>query len=77
MKSREWMDADHDTYYFYEKDTGKVVGQVHKIVHSKIWVAKIFLTPPNEEYLGNYVGYEHGRRAVELYWNIQERTLIE
>ena len=77
ITQRLWMDADHDTYYFYNQENGMVVAQIHKMAHTKIWLAKIIRGHGDEHYLGQYIGHDFARQAVENYWAIQERTLIE
>ena len=77
MTPRLWMDADHDIYSFYNQEDGLVVAQIHKIAHTKIWVAKIIQGHTDERYLGQYIGHDFARKAVENYWAIQERTLLE
>jgi hypothetical protein len=72
VNTYEWKDADHDVYYYYGTTTGRIVGQVHKISHTKIWATKV-----NEEnYLGQYISLEFAKLAVEQYWDIQERTYL-
>jgi hypothetical protein len=77
MHERDWKDGDHEVYYFFNTADGRIVGQINKIVHTKIWVSKIYKSPTEEAYLGQYISYEFAKKSVETYWIIQERTLIE
>jgi hypothetical protein len=70
--NRAWKEAEHNTYYFYQTEDGRIIGQVHKITHTKIWVAKI-----DENNLGQYIDVDFAKKALETYYLIQERTLIE
>lgn len=69
---RAWKDAELFTYYYYQTKDGKIVGQVHKITHTKVWIAKI-----DEQLLGQYIDCDYAKRALEEYYLIQERTLLE
>lgn len=77
MKSRLWKDGDHDVHYFYNEDDGRIVGQINKIAHTKIWVSKVIIKHNNEHYLGQYISYEYSKKAIEDFWNVQDRTLIQ
>lgn len=74
---RTWKDGDHDVFYFYNEENGRVVGQIHKIAHTKIWLSKIIFNVNEEKYLGQYIAYEFAKAATENYWLIEDRTLIE
>ncbi len=77
MKTFEWKDADNsDCSYFYDLHDGKIAGQVHKIVHTKIWLSKIITNDNQEKYLGQYISESHSKAAVEKYWMIELRTLV-
>lgn len=72
---KEWRDAEHNVSYYYLKDTGKIVGQVYLLAHTKIYGAKVYNESNEEGLLGQYISYESAKKAVEYFWNIQERTL--
>lgn len=75
---RSWKDCPHDTYLYYNNEDGRIIGQVHVIAHTKIFVAKILTAVYNNEiFLGQYISLEHARNATEQYWHIQDRTLLE
>jgi len=78
MNSFEWKDNENDTLYYYKIENGKIVGQVHKIAHTKVWLAKIFTKIHTEEiFLGQYITNEFAKKAIENFILIDERTLIE
>jgi hypothetical protein len=77
MKNREWKDAENNTYYLFQTENGLIVGQVHNITHTKVWIAKIPLSVHEEVHLGQYITTDFAKRAVENYWLTQERTLLE
>lgn len=74
---REWKDTDNDCHYFYNSEDGKIVGMVHNIVHTKIWLAKIIFNHNDEKYLGQFITKDFSKASVERYWDIEDRTLIE
>ena len=76
----DWQERG-SAYYFYDVVTGKIVGQVSKIVLSENWIAlvnvgKYTLTLDDEKHLGQYIDLTSAKKAVEYFWDIQNRTLI-
>lgn len=75
---RNWKECPHDIHLYYNQEDGRIIGQIHVIAHTKIFVSRILTKIYNEEiFLGQYISLEHAQNAVELYWNIQDRTLLE
>lgn len=72
---KDWRDADHKVSYFYEKDTGRIVGQVYNLAHTNIYGAKVFNDYNEEKYLGQYINDSFAKKAIEYFWILQERTL--
>jgi hypothetical protein len=77
MNKRDWTDGQYDTYYFYTIENGRIVGQVNKIAHTRIWVCKIINNYNDEKYIGLFISSDTAMKAVEKYWDIQEMTLLE
>lgn len=77
MNKRNWTDGVQDTYYLYTIEDGRIVGQVNKIAHTKIWVCKIINNYNDEKYIGLFISSDMGMKAVEKYWAVQEMTLLE
>lgn len=73
--NRQWKDAEHDNFYYYNILDGRIVGQVHKVVHTKVWLAKILYNVNEEKYLGMYIDTSSAQNAVTEFWSIEERTL--
>ena len=76
-ESRVWKDGDHDVHYLYQESDGKIIGQVHKISHTKIWVAKVIFNYNDDLYLGEYISCEFAKTSTQNYWDIKDRTLLE
>ena len=69
------MEKEFDHVY-YDDDDGKIIGAVYKIGNqNSIWGARIYADI--EGVLGQYIDSNYARRAVEQYWDIQSRTLLE
>ena len=78
MNEYEWKDNENETLYYFNTANGRIVGQVHKITHTKIWLAKINTKIHAEElYLGQYISCDFAMKSVEEYMAIQDRTLLE
>lgn len=71
----DWKESNDSLYYFRIKD-GEIVGHAHKIAHSSVSLAKIIIKN-DEDILGRYISIETAKKAVENYWLIESRTLIE
>jgi len=77
VTKKEWKDADDNCFYFYGVSDGKIVGQVNRIGLTKVLLAKIIHNHNDETFLGQYISETFAKKAVEMYWDIQDRTLIE
>jgi hypothetical protein len=72
---REWKDAAANTFYYYKKYNGLIVGQIYNLAHTQIWGAKIPISPNEELLLGHYINSDFARHAVEEYWDEKDRTI--
>lgn len=72
---REWKDVDKGCQYYYKVHSGLIVGQVYNLAYTSIWGAKIPVTSTEELILGQYIGIEYAKRAIEEYWDEKDRTL--
>jgi hypothetical protein len=77
MVECEWKDVENGTQYFFRKDDGLIVGQVYNLAHTKIFGAKIPISASEENILGHYINIDFAKKAIENYWEIQGRTLLE
>ncbi len=70
-----WKESN-DCFYYYKKLDGLIVGQVHKIAHSEIYIAKV-INVNEENGIGRYIDMFAAKSALETFWLIQSRTLLE
>ena len=52
------------------------MGQTHNIAHTKIYLA-IAMFGNEEKFLGRFVTLDHAKKAIQLFWNVQDLTLLE
>lgn len=72
---KDWKDTGNDCNYYYDVETGLIVAQIHQIAHTRIWLAKCYLSYNDEHYLGQYINNEFAKKSVERFWAVRERTL--
>lgn len=76
----EWQERG-TAHYYYDTDTGKIVGSVSKLMSNDIWIALVHtgvytFTLDDERHLGQYIDKVFAKDAVEHFWAVQNRTLI-
>jgi hypothetical protein len=75
---KQWMEKEFSQWVYYDDQDGKLIGAVYKIGNSTgIWGGRVYLINNNEHTLGQYIDSDFARWAVERYWEIDGRTLIE
>jgi hypothetical protein len=77
----EWKERGHKWYYF-NTATGKIAGTANKQALDEIWIALVYtgqytFTLDDERHLGQYIDMYFAKDAVEYFWDIQNRTLLE
>jgi hypothetical protein len=74
---KKWMEKEYFQWVYYDDSDGKIIGSVFKIGNrSSVWGAKVH-TDNDEGNLGQYIDSEYSKKAVENFWNIMDRTLLE
>jgi len=79
----KWTDTEGSNFYFFDGDTGRVLGMSFKYTSQNVvWCSKIYkqelpFNNDSEVHLGQFIGLESAKRAVENFWEIQSRTLLE
>lgn len=73
---KKWQEKEFFQWVYYDDEDGKIIGAVYKIGNmNSIWGAKVYIEI--ERILGQYIDSDYARKAVENYWDIQSRTLLE
>ena len=75
----DWRDGGNSVncYYYYNTESGLVVGQVNNVTHTNIWVAKIYRSHNDEHYLGQFITLDFSKSAIQKYFDVESRTLLE
>jgi hypothetical protein len=77
----DWKSVS-DRYYYYDTVTGKIVGMASKIALQEVFFGIVYtgqytFTLNDEKHLGQYISIEHAKTAIEVFWDIQYKTLLE
>lgn len=75
MINRQWRCIDKNIHYYFKSHNGLVVGQVHNLYHTIVWVAKVPINAAEELWLGQYIELEFAKKAIEEYWEKQDTTI--
>ena len=72
---KKWLEKEYSQWVYYDDIDGKIIGASYKVGNmNSIWGAKIY---KDVEYvLGTYIDSDYARKAVEIYWDIESRTLL-
>ena len=77
-----WKDHESGSYFFNET-SGKVTGAIFKIANQNVlYTAKVYTGDTtfmleDEKHLGQYIGMEYAKKAIERFWNVFDKTLLE
>jgi hypothetical protein len=75
---KKWQEKEFSQWVYYDDQDGRIIGAVYKIGTSTgIWGGRVYLMSPEEKVLGQYIDSDFARKAVELYWEIDSRTVLE
>ena len=75
---KQWQEKEFSQWVYYDDQDGKIIGAVYKIGTSTgIWGARVYLINSEESILGQYIDSDYARKAVQLYWEIDSRTVLE
>ena len=67
------------SYRLYYDEHGRIIGEVNRAGHQINTKHTTTVYPDTEKALGlgMYINSDSAKKAVERYWNIQDRTLLE
>ena len=75
---KKWIEKEFSQWVYYDNQDGKIIGAVYKIGNSiGIWGARVYLINNDEAILVQYIDSDYAKKSVELYWEIDSRTLLE
>jgi hypothetical protein len=75
---KQWMEKEFSQWVYFDDEDGRIIGAVYKIGTSTgIWGGRVYLRSNMEQILGQFIDSDYSRKAVELYWEIDGRTLLE
>ena len=79
MNIRQCKDGETLAHFLYYDETGRIIGEVNRAGHQINTKHATTIYPDSERIisLGMYIGTDHAKAAVERWWLIQERTLIQ
>lgn len=76
--SRQWKDGETLAHFLYYDETGRILAEVNRAGHQINTKHTTTIYPDNERIvsLGMYINSDFAKQAVERWWMIQDRTLI-
>ena len=73
---KRWTEKEFSQWVYYDDTDGKIIGSVYKVgTQNTIWGAKVYTD--REGVLGQYIDSDYAKKAVELFWDVQSRTVLE
>lgn len=79
MNLRQWKDGETVAHFLYYDETGRIIGEVclagHQIKSKH--TTTIYLDNERTLTLGMYINTDTAKAAVERFWLIQDRTLLQ
>ncbi len=74
--SNKWYETEFTNHFYYREETGLIIGLSHRLgTQGVIYLSKVYRN--NQEMaLGQYITIDHAKRAIENYWEIEDRTLL-
>lgn len=72
---RQWRYVDKNVHYYHQVHDGLVIGQAYNLVHTIVWGAKVPINATEEMILGQYVELEFAKKAIEKYWEDNDKVL--
>lgn len=79
MNIRQWKDGETVAHFIYFDEYGRIVGEVNRAGHqmNTKHTTAVYPNTSDSISLGMYISSDTAKAAVEKFWLLQERTLIE
>ena len=76
--SRQWKDGETVAHFLYYDETGRILAEVNRAGHqiNTKHTTTVYIDNERILSLGIYINSDFAKQAVERWWNIQDRTLI-
>lgn len=79
---KKWMEKEFSFWVYYDDEDGRIIGAAHKVGtgSTALWIGKMYKVQNymhEELHSGQYVDSDYAKKAVERYWEIESRTLLE
>ena len=76
--SRQWKDGETVAHFLYYDETGRILAEVNRAGHqiNTKHTTTVYIDNERILSLGMYINSDFAKQAVERWWNIQDRTLI-
>ena len=77
MMMRRWQEFENSAQYYFDDLDGMIIGQIHKFgTSTHVYTATV--KPNNiDRILGQYISAVYAMKAIERYWEIEDRTMLE
>ena len=73
----KWTETERGSFFYYREADGLVIGQAHRFGTQTILHTARIYKENDEKILGQYINSDSARRAIEKFWDIENRTLVE
>ena len=76
---RSWKDGETAAHFLYYDESGRIIGEVCRAGHqiNTKHTTTVYPNPSQSLSLGMYINTDTAKAAVERYYLISDRTLIE
>lgn len=76
---RQWKDGETVAHFLYYDEMGRIIAEVNRAGHQINTKHTTTIYPNASETLslGMYINSDSAKKAVERWWMIQDRTLLE
>lgn len=74
---RRWQEFENSAQYYFDDLDGLIIGQIHKFgTSTHVYTATV--KPHNiDQVLGQYISAVYAMKAIERYWEREDRTMLE
>ena len=76
--NRQWKDGETVAHFLYYDETGRILAEVNRAGHqiNTKHTTTVYIDNERILSLGMYINSDYAKQAVERWWLIQDRTLL-